>query len=253
MLKISIITVSYNSAATIKDTIDSVASQKYPEVEHVIVDGSSRDGTVAIVKDSPSVTRMVSEPDNGIYDAMNKGLAMVTGDIVGTLNADDFYADETVLAQVAEAFSDSDVDACYADLVYVSQQDTAKVIRYWKSQNFKSGLFKKGWMPAHPTFFVRRRVYEQLGGFNLQFPRQADFELSMRLLEVYRVKSIYVPKVWVRMRIGGASNNSLKSILKGNWEAYKACKLHGLNVGPFFIPRKILSRLPQFFFRPARS
>lgn len=249
-MKISIITVCYNSAATIQDTITSIANQDHPDVEHIVVDGGSKDDTVAIVKSASSVKKFISEQDNGIYDAMNKGIAMATGDVVGTLNADDFYINHTVLSQVADVFSDPSVDACYADLVYVDQKDTNKIVRYWKSRTYQHGLFKKGWMPAHPTFFVRRDVYEQWGDFNLNFPRQADFELTMRFLEIHQIKSVYIPKIWVRMRTGGASNNSIKGIVKGNLEAYRACKLHHLAVGPFFIARKILSRIPQFFCRP---
>jgi glycosyltransferase involved in cell wall biosynthesis len=249
-LKVSIITVCYNSSGTISETIASIASQEYDNREHIIVDGASKDKTMDIVKHAPSVTCYISEPDKGIYDAMNKGIKLATGDIIGLLNADDLYADDTVLAQVATAFQDSTVQACYADLVYVDKKDTSRVIRYWKSQPFCAGLFQKGWMPAHPTFFVRRDVYEQWGDFNLNFPRQADFELTMRFLEIHQIKSVYIPKIWVRMRTGGASNNSIKGIVKGNLEAYRACKLHQLAVGPFFIARKILSRIPQFFSRP---
>lgn len=246
-MKISIITVCYNSAETIADTIASVASQQYSEHEHIIVDGDSSDGTIDILKNAKSLALYVSEPDRGIYDAMNKGLRLASGEVVGLLNADDFYADDTVLNQVAEVFKNPAVDACYADLVYVDQQDTSKIIRYWKSRDFEPGLFQQGWMPAHPTFFVRRGVYERLGGFDLRFPRQADFELTMRFLEVHGIQSLYVPRIWVRMRVGGASNNNIRGVIKGNLEAYRACKLHQLKVGPLFIPRKILSRVPQFF------
>ncbi|MFD1121514.1 glycosyltransferase family 2 protein [Methylophilus flavus] len=249
-LSISIITVCYNSAETISDTISSVANQKFNNKEHIIVDGGSTDNTMDIVKQAPSVSRYVSEPDKGIYDAMNKGLQLVNGQIIGLLNADDFYADDNILTQVAETFKDPTVKACYADLVYVDKNDTSRILRYWKSMPFRAGLFKKGWMPAHPTFFVRREVYEQLGDFNLEFPRQADFELTMRFLEIHQIKSVYIPKIWVKMRIGGASNNSIKGIIKGNLEAYRACKMHRLAVGPFFIARKILSRIPQFFSKP---
>lgn len=249
-LKVSIITVCYNSAETIGDTIASIASQQYRNKEHIIVDGASKDKTVDIIKHASSVTRYISEPDKGIYDAMNKGIKLATGDIIGLLNADDFYADDTVLTQVAETFEDPTVQACYADLVYVDKNDTSRVLRYWKSRPFRAGLFKYGWMPAHPTFFVRREVYEQWGNFNLDFPRQADFELTMRFLEIHQIKSVYIPRIWVKMRIGGASNNSIKGIIKGNLEAYRACKLHNLAVGPFFIVRKVLSRIPQFFSRP---
>lgn len=249
-MKVSIITVSFNSAATIEDTILSVAAQKHPDKEHLIIDGASTDGTVEILHCHPSITRWVSEADRGIYDAMNKGIAMVSGEIIGTLNADDVYADETVLSQVAEVFSNPEIDACFADLVYVDPRNPRKVVRYWRSCDYHPGLFEKGWMPAHPTFFVRREVYEKWGDFDLAFPRQADFELTMRFLAVHKIRSAYVPRVWVRMRTGGVSNNSLTGIIKGNIEAYRACKKNGLSIGLLFIPRKVLSRIPQFFVRP---
>lgn len=250
MLKISIITVCYNSESTISDTINSVASQNYPEVEHIVVDGASKDATMNIVRPSPSIARYVSEPDGGIYDAMNKGISMVTGDIVGTLNADDFYADNNVLTEVARVFADPEVDACYADLVYVAQNDTSKIVRYWKSRPFQPGLFKRGWMPAHPTFFVRRHLYEELGGFDLDYKLQSDFELTMRFLEIYRINAVYIPRIIISMRIGGASNQSIRNVVTGNIEAYKACKKNHLSILPTFSILKVLSRVPQFFRRP---
>lgn len=251
MLKISIITVCYNSASTIVDTINSVASQAYANIEHIIVDGGSSDATMEIVQSSPSVSIFISEPDKGIYDAMNKGIKLATGDVVGILNSDDFYVDNAVLTQVAKVFANKEVDACYADLVYVDQQDTNKIVRYWKSRNFVPGLFKRGWMPAHPTFFVRRDLYEELGGFDLGYKFQADFELTMRFLEIYRVKSVYIPKIFIKMRVGGVSNNSVFNIIKGNIEAYKACKKNHLSISLFFNIKKIASRIPQFFVRPS--
>lgn len=250
MLKISIITVCYNSANTIGDTINSVASQTYSNKEHIIVDGSSKDATMEIVRASPSVSRFLSEPDKGIYDAMNKGIKMATGEVVGILNSDDFYVDDTILTQVAEVFANPEIDACYADLVYVDQQDTNKLVRYWKSRTFVPGLFKRGWMPAHPTFFVRREIYEELGDFDLSFRFQADFELTMRFLEIYRITAIYIPKIFIKMRVGGVSNNSIINIVKGNIEAYKACKKNHLSILPTFNIMKIASRIPQFFLRP---
>ncbi|MGZ0080373.1 glycosyltransferase family 2 protein [Methylomonas sp. YC3] len=248
---ISIITVCFNSVSTVEDTILSVANQKYPDKEHIIIDGASTDGTMDVVTRYKDLLRAVSEPDRGIYDAMNKGIAMASGEIIGILNADDFYADDTVLDQVANVFSDATVDACYADLLYVEQKNTNRVMRYWQSKPFQHGLFEKGWMPAHPTFFVRRKIYEQYGGFDLNFPRQADFDLTMRFLEVQNIKSVYVPDIWVKMRIGGVSNNSIRGVLEGNIEAYKACTKNGLCVSPLpFIIRKMLSRVPQFFKRP---
>lgn len=249
-MRISIITVCYNSAATIQDTIDAVSRQTHHDIEHIVIDGGSTDGTVEIIRNAKTIARFVSEEDHGIYDAMNKGISMATGEVIGLLNADDIYAHDSVLSRVAEVFSNEAVDACYADLVYVDQQDMRKVIRYWKSNDYHAGLFEKGWMPAHPTFFLRRCVYEQHGGFDLNFPRQADFELTMRILAVCLINSVYIPDIWVRMRIGGASNCSLISILKGNLEAYRACKKNGLNVNCLFIPRKLMSRIPQFFVRP---
>jgi len=249
-VKISVITVCFNSATTIEQTLRSVDSQDYPHKEHIVIDGASSDDTVKIVQTQTRVARWKSEPDQGIYDAMNKGIAMSTGDVIGTLNADDVYEDESILSQVAETFVNPDIDACFADLVYVDAFDLRKVVRYWKSRPYQSGLFERGWMPAHPTFFVRRSVYERFGQFDLSFRRQADFELTMRFLAIYGIKSTYIPKIWVRMRMGGLSNNSLRGVILGNIEAWRACQKHKLSVGPFFVVRKILSRLPQFFYRP---
>ena len=250
MLKISIVTVCYNSATTIGGTINSVANQTYTNKEHIIVDGASKDATMQIVRASPSVNHYVTEPDNGIYDAMNKGIAMVTGDIVGTLNADDFYVDDCVLEDVARAFSDPEVDACYSDLVYVAQNDTNRIVRYWRSRPFQLGLFKRGWMPAHPTFFVRKQVYEELGSYDLDYKLGSDFELTMRFLEIYRIKAVYIPRVMIKMRLGGATNKSIANVIKGNFEAYHACKKNHYSVLPIFIIIKILLKIPQFFLRP---
>ncbi len=183
---------------------------------------------------------------------MNKGIEMATGDVVGTLNADDFYYDDTVLSQVAEVFTDPKVEACYADLIYVDKLDTNKIVRYWKSCDYRPGLFERGWMPAHPTFFVRRSVYRKFGGFDLDFRRQADFELTMRFLATHGIVSRYIPSIWVKMRMGGVSNNSILGVIKGNLEAYRACRKNGLDVRMLpFIARKVLSRIPQFFRKPA--
>jgi glycosyltransferase involved in cell wall biosynthesis len=251
MTKISIITVCFNSEKTINDTIDSVAEQLYPHKEHVIIDGGSTDSTVDIIRTHNGI-RWISEPDRGIYDAMNKGISRATGDIIGILNADDLYIDNTVLTQVASIFADNEVQACFADLVYVEQHDLSKIVRFWKSNPYQEGLFRKGWMPAHPTFFVRRQVYEKYGNFDLAFPRQSDFELTMRFLDVHKIKSVYIPEIWVNMRMGGVSNNSISGVVKGNIEAYHACRKNGLNVNmPGFILRKVLSRIPQFLVKPS--
>ncbi|MBM4009914.1 MAG: glycosyltransferase [Planctomycetes bacterium] len=247
-MRISIVTVVFNNASTIEQTILSVAGQTYRDIEHIIIDGGSTDGTLDIIaKYRDKLALVVSEPDRGIYDAMNKGIKAAQGDVIGTLNADDFYADDTVLTQVAKAMSDPEVEACYADLVYVAADDTGRVLRYWRSCDYKPGLFLWGWMPAHPTFFVRRHVYAEHGLFDTRLKLQADFELTMRFMELRRIKTTYVPRTWVRMRMGGASNRSIKNVLRGNWESYTACRRHGFGVSPFFMVTKVASRLTQFF------
>ena len=249
-MKITVITACFNSAGTIEDTLCSVRSQSYRDIEHIIVDGGSTDGTQAIIaRHRTEISSIVSEKDSGVYDAMNKGIQRASGDVIGFLNSDDIYADEHVLKKVAAVFRDSNVDACYADLVYVEKEDLGKVVRYWKSCPFEPGMFTQGWMPAHPTFFVRRAIYEKLGGFDLQFRLQADFELTMRFLELHRIRTAYIPKVLVRMRLGGLTNRSVANIVRGNIEAYRACRKNGYKVTPFFILRKVASRLPQFFRR----
>lgn len=249
-MKISIVTVVYNNAATIEDTILSVAAQRYPNVEHVVIDGGSTDGTLAIIeKHRDKLTKFVSEPDRGIYDAMNKGLKLVTGEVVGFLNADDVYADEGVLELVAQTLANRDIDACYADLVYVDPKTPDRVARYWKSCPYREGLFEKGWMPAHPTFFTRLEFYEKFGGFDLEFRLQSDFDLTMRFMKIHHINSVYIPRVFVKMSVGGISSRFM-SVMKGNLEAWRACRKNGLDVGPFFMFRKIISRVPQFFSRP---
>lgn len=251
-MKVTVITVARNVQSTIEDTILSVASQDYIDREHIVIDGASTDRTVEVIQTHRlEIAQFISEPDRGIYDAMNKGIALASGGVIGFLNAGDIYTNDNVLRRVARVMEDEQLDACYADLVYVDQHDTDRITRYWKSRPYEPGSCRSGWMPAHPTFFARRSVYERAGGFDLAFPRQADFEMAVRLFEIHRIRSRYIPEVMVRMRTGGLSNNSVVGIIKGNIEAYRACKKHKLPVSPFFIPRKIMSRIPQFFQRPS--
>jgi len=247
-VKISIVTPVYNAAATVSDTLASVQAQGFGDVEHIVIDGGSTDGTLEVLETHGSL-RVLSEPDDGLYDAMNKGIALATGDVIGILNADDLYAHDKVLENVAETIG-AGVQSCYADLVYVDRDDTSKVVRYWTSNAFVPGSFRKGWLPAHPTFFVRREVYERFGSFDLEYRIQSDFELTMRFLEINRISSHYVPDIWVRMRMGGHTNKSLTNILKGNVESYRACRKHGMGVGPMFFVTKIAQRVPQFFRKP---
>lgn len=245
-MKISVITVAYNSAATIADTMDSVAMQSYTDMEHLVVDGASKDDTVRIAKARATPRTLIrSEPDKGIYDAMNKGMAWATGDVVGFLNADDLYSDDQVLSRVAAAFEDPAVDACFGDLVYVTA-DNRKVVRYWKSKPFSGGSFARGWCPAHPTFYVRRSVIERLGPFDLSYRLAADTEFMMRYLERGHVRSVYLPHVQVRMRVGGATNQSWSNIAQQNREIFHALRKHGVPHQPLsFWIHKLASRLWQ--------
>jgi len=250
-MKISVVTVCLNAADTVGDTLDSLAAQTYPEVEHVVMDGGSTDGTLEILAGRRGqIACLESGPDRGLYHAMNKGIARATGEVIGTLNADDVYAHERVLERVAEVFADPAVEACYADLVYVDPRRPQRVVRYWTSCPYRPGLFERGWIPAHPTFFVRRRVYAQWGAFDTRYRFHADTELTLRFLAVAGIRSVYVPEVWVRMRLGGTTNRSLANIIRGNLESYRACRRHGLKVTPLYFPVKFLSRLPQFLRRP---
>jgi glycosyltransferase involved in cell wall biosynthesis len=254
-VKISVITVCYNSAATIEDTLQSVARQTHPDVEHIVIDGGSTDGTREIIdRHRHRIAKVVSEPDRGIYDAMNKGIRLASGELVGTLNSDDIYETDQVLARVAEVMTNPALDACYGDLVYVDRATMQRVLRYWKSKPYQSGACLRGWMPAHPTFFLRRALYERYGGYDLHFRLQSDFEMMLRLFEVHRIRTEHIPEVMVRMRMGGVSNSSIRNVVAGNLEAMRACRKHHFAVNPWFMVRKVLSRLPQFtarlFFRP---
>jgi len=245
--RITVITVCFNSAATIVDALESVAAQTHGDVEHIVVDGASTDGTLALLQQwRKHPIRLVSEADDGIYNAMNKGIALATGEIVGFLNSDDLYADSSVLSQVATAFDDSSVEACYADLVYVNKSDD-RIIRYWASSGFEKGAFGRGWCPPHPTFYARRRVIALLGRFNESLKMAADFDLMMRYLEVGGIRSRYVPRVWVRMRIGGKTNESLKNILHQNREILRALRANHVSVSIIrFAATKAGQRIRQF-------
>jgi len=249
-MKISIITVTFNSVSVINDCLTSVKSQKYKDIEHIIIDGSSTDGTLSLLESKrDQFATLISEDDTGIYDAMNKGIQKSSGDIIGFLNADDFYTNSEVISKVVSTFKkDKLLEACYGDLIYVDQLDTSKVIRYWKSSKFKSGYFSRGWCPPHPTFFVKSSVYKKLGNFNLKYSIASDVELMMRFLEIKKINFRYVPETWVKMRMGGISNKSLKNIIILNKEIFSALKTHDLhkNYLIFFI-NKIILRLKQFF------
>lgn len=229
-MKISIVTVCLNAAATIRDAVESVAAQCYPDIEHIVIDGGSTDRTLEVLKSSNGrISRLVSEKDESLYDAMNKGAGLCTGEVIGFLNADDVYASDSVISKVAECFNESSISACYGDLEYVARSDTSRIQRRWTSGEFRSGSFAQGWAPPHPAFFVRREHFASSGGFDLRFRVAADNDLMMRLLEVERIKCAYIPEVFVKMRSGGASNRSLRNILRGNLEIWRALNEKRLN------------------------
>lgn len=252
-MKISVVTVCYNAAETICHTLQSVREQTHDDIEHIIVDGCSNDNTLEVVKaEGLHVAKVVSERDKGIYDAMNKGIALASGEIVAFINADDFYASPKVLTTVAAAFEKSGADCCYGDLCYVSQVDPTRTVRYWRSAAFVPGSFEKSWSPPHPTFFVRRSVYQRLGGFDLSFKIAADFELMARYMEAARITSCYIPEVLVKMRLGGTSNRSLSNIFKQNAEIRWALSKNGLRSSLVsFVLNKLVTRAIQFVRRPA--
>ncbi len=250
-MKISVITVTYNSAATITDTLKSVEEQTFQNVEHIVVDGGSSDATLKLVSAHGSrVSKLLSEPDQGIYDAMNKGIRLATGDVIGFINSDDFYASSQSLQAVADVFADAKVQACWGDLCYVKQYNTDQIIRYWQSSSFSPGLFARGWCPPHPTLFVRRQVFERIGGFDINYRIAADMELMARLLEVHRIPGQYIPQVLVHMRMGGTTNRSLRNIVNQNREIWRALRAHRLAPSLLpFVTRKLIERARQFVRR----
>lgn len=252
-MKISVITAVFNGASSIKDALDSVFTQTYTNVESVVVDGASTDGTVEILdRYTDRIAILVSEPDEGIYDALNKGIHLASGDVIGFLHADDKFADREVLAWIAEAFSDPDVDATYGDLVYVRNSDPDRVLRYWRAGEFAPARLRQGWMPPHPTFYVRRSVYERLGGFDATYRIAADYDCMLRFLGAGGVRCAYLPKVLVSMRVGGMSNHSITNILRKSREDYRALCGNGIG-GIGSLLWKNLSKVPQFLQRQRLS
>jgi glycosyltransferase involved in cell wall biosynthesis len=245
-MRFSLVTACYNSAATIRDTLESVAAQTHPHIEHIVIDGGSTDATLDIVRASGArVARVVSEKDSGIYNAMNKGVRLATGDVIGTINSDDFYADPGVIARVAQVFAETGADCVFGDLEYVHPADPTKVLRRWRSQPYVPGAFQRGWHPAHPTFFARRELFERLGGFDESLRISSDYELMLRFMEPGRARSAHLASVLVKMRDGGVSNRTFGNILRANLECYRAFKKNGLRASPLVMVRKPLSKLLQ--------
>lgn len=246
-MKISLITVTYNADKFLRECIASVAAQKYVDLEYIVIDGVSSDNTISVINENISlISRFISEKDLGMYDALNKGIKLATGDIIGILNADDVLATATILADVTKLFSDNSIEVLYGDLWYVNQQQPEKVVRKWRSKNYRNGLFQWGWMPAHPTFYAKRELFEKLGYYRLDMGSAADYELMIRFLHKNKVKSQYMPKVMVKMRTGGLSNSSVANRMKANQADLEAMKINGIKYPRLAAFLKPLRKIPQF-------
>jgi glycosyltransferase involved in cell wall biosynthesis len=247
--RISIITAVFNARETIGDALDSVRSQSYPDVEYIVINGASDDGTSELLTARrEQINVYVNEPDSGIYDALNKGIALATGDVIGFLHADDLFADPKVLELVAREFADESVDAVYGDLVYVSKDEPDKQIRYWRAGDYSPDRLRRGWMPPHPTLYLRRSVYERMGAFDTSFHIAADYDCMLRVLDSGKINCRYIPEVLVRMRMGGKSNRSFVNIMHKSFEDYRALKKNHMG-GLYALFCKNMSKLPQFFLR----
>jgi len=248
-MKVSLITASYNSAPDLVSCMESVVNQDYSNIEYIIVDGASSDETLSIIADYQNkfdFIKVISEGDGGIYDALNKGVELTTGDIIGFVHSDDVLADTTIISRIVAQFNNEAVDGVYGDLNYVDKDDINKIIRKWISQSFKKNLLKKGWMPAHPTLFLKKEVYEAHGNFDLGYKIAADYDFMLRILKDESLKFSYLPEVISKMRMGGASNRSLKNIIQKTKEDYRAVTSNKIG-GVLSILRKNTSKIKQFF------
>ncbi|MBO0948734.1 glycosyltransferase family 2 protein [Fibrella forsythiae] len=249
-MTVSIITVVYNGADTIADAIDSVLGQTYPMIEYIIIDGNSTDGTQAIIAGYGNrISQFVSEPDKGLYDAMNKGIQRATGDIIGILNADDLYRHTEVISRIVDTFSQYQADAVYGDLVYSQRESPERIMRYWRAGTYRPGAFLRGWMPPHPTFFVKSNVYQQHGYFTTTLRSAADYELMLRFVHKHQIQIAYLNEVVVVMRLGGVSNSSLTNRLRANREDRVAWQMNGIRPGWFTLWLKPLRKIGQFWQR----
>ena len=244
-MKISVITISYNAENTIEKTLKSIENQSYNNIEHIIIDGGSKDSTLEICNSFSQEAKIISESDNGVYDAFNKGLKLATGDVIGFLNADDTFYNENSIQDIVDAFSNNETDIVYGNLDYVNEE--SKVIRNWISRPYEKGLVKKAWKPAHPTFYCKKEVYDRLGGYNDSFKIAGDFELCLRFLEINQVPSFYLNKKLVKMLVGGISNSGLKSKWIIFKEDLRAFKINNISVNPVLFFLYKLKKLKQFF------
>jgi glycosyltransferase involved in cell wall biosynthesis len=251
-MKISIITVCYNSEATIRDTIKSVLSQDYPGIEYIIIDGLSKDNTMNIVSEyNNKISKIISEPDQGIYDAMNKGIRLATGDVIGILNSDDLFEYPAVISDVVSCFeSEPNTSLVFGDVVFVEPNNTQNIIRFYSAEKFRSWKLRFGWMPPHPATFFKRTAYEQVGVYSLDYKISADYELFVRMLMVHKLAYARIDKVLVRMRAGGISTSGIKNSLLLNSEIVRACKKNGVYTNLFFVLLKIPFKFLELLKKP---
>lgn len=251
-MKISIITVSFNSESTIRHTIESVLNQNYNNIEYIIIDGGSNDQTISIIKEYENrINKFVSEKDEGIYDAFNKGISFATGDVIGIINSDDIYFSNDIISKIANKFKNHTIDSLYGDLVYINKVESNDYVRYWKSSNFTNNSFISGFHPPHPTFFVKKSVYEKHGNFDTTIKISSDFDLMLRFLEVYKISTLYLNEPLVKMLIGGESGKNFKNIYIGNQAIFKSFQKYNIKINPviYFIKRfafKISQHLVKF-------
>lgn len=249
--KVSIITVCYNSAKTIKDCIDSVLSQSYNKIEYIIIDGLSTDSTVSIINSyGEKISKFISEKDEGIYDAMNKGIKMANGDIIGILNSDDLFYNNSIIQEMVSVFQNNDCDAAYGDVIFTKQTNLNKVVRYYSSEGFHIDKFRKGLMPAHPSFFVYRKIYANLGYYDTSYKISADFDLLIRFLLINRLRTVYLPKVIVRMRLGGVSTQGFRSVMKINKENMNILRKHNVQSNYLLLYSRYFKKMLEYFNIP---
>lgn len=245
-MRISIITVTYNSASTLKDTIESVLRQDYPQVEHILIDGNSSDDTVKIIESYPHITNWISEKDKGLYDAINKGIQRATGDIIGILNSDDFFPNEKVLSVISDQFKDPEVDAIIGDIAFVKPDNLGRIIRHYSSANFHPKKFAAGYMPAHPSFYVRKKYYDNYGGYKLDYKIAADYELLIRFIHTKGICFRYIPEILVYMRTGGVSNQSPMSRYVLNKEIVRACAENDIKTNMARLSMKYFNKIFEY-------